>query len=89
MLSRSATILMAAGALTATSAQQVPYKFLESVHQPTLYPTLKNSMMTAVTEAKNDFGFDFTPEAHLRDIQNKCQYMAGLNFYDLQPIAIA
>jgi len=32
--------------------------------------------------------FDFNTTTKVGDVQFKCQYMAGLNFYDLQPLAI-
>lgn len=71
----AATLLLFAGAV---QAQQT---FLR---EPALYPVHHKRLAADQSPAM----FDFTG-TKLGDVQFKCQYMAGLNFYDIQPLAIA
>ena len=74
MLSKSAAAVLVLAGTAAVHAQQAPL-FLE---KPALYPTnVKPST------------FEDATTTTVGDVQNKCQYMAGLNFYDLQPLALA
>lgn len=80
MLTRTATVALFLGAATAQH-------FLSS--EPSLYPVL-GSHKTLAEEQSYPPMFDFNSTGtKVGDVQFKCQYMAGLNFYDLQPLAIA
>ena len=78
----SKTILLA---LVGTVSAQ---SFLGS---PALYPTsmVPKSLGESQTPAKGQHDMFNFNDTKVGNIQFQCQYMAGLNFYDLQPLSIA